>query len=332
MGLIMNPILRAPINDRSAWKSRDISDHTDWAHELTDEDLRELDGALEKVKAKGLSFEKITRKDFPLPTLQKRLGRILEQVRDGYGFCFVRGIAGENYSEEDATKMYWGLGTYMGTAKSQNSYGHLVGHVADQGGRLGEDRVRGYQTNQTLKFHTDRADITSLYCLQPAIEGGVTKVASSTAIYNEILATRPELLEHLFYGYPFMHMEEAGDMEPCRIPVYSMVENILSCTIQADPVEKAIKEKVLPVSEEAIEALALFHSLACDPDFHLDINLKQGEMLFSNNFTMLHSRTGFSEYPDPAKRRHLLRLWLTFAKPRPTAINFADYGGVKKDL
>ena len=111
-----------------------------------------------------------------------------------------------------------------------------------------------------------------------------------------------------------------------------MVENLLSCTLQADPVEKAIREKILPVSDEAIEAWALFHSLACDADFHLNIDLEPGEMLFSNNFTMLHSRTGFVEYPDPAKRRHLLRLWLAFAKPRPTAINFANYGGIKKDL
>ncbi|MEX2451396.1 MAG: TauD/TfdA family dioxygenase [Rhodospirillales bacterium] len=328
----MNQILKIPVNDQSAWKARDIGDSLDWAHQLTDTELRELDAALAGVNAKGLPVEKITRADFPLPTLQKRLSRILDQVRNGFGFCFVRGISGEKYSEEDAAKLFWGIGTYLGTAKSQNSHGDLVGHVVDTGGRLGQDRVRGYQTNQTLKFHTDRADTSALYCHQTAREGGTTMVASSTAIHNEILTKRPELLPHLYYGYPFMHMEEGGYEEPRRIPVYSVAENYLSCTIQSDPVEKAIRERVLPVSEEAKEALAYFHALACDPDFHLEFDLKRGEMLINNNFTMLHSRTAFVDDPNPAKRRHLFRLWLAFDEPRPTVINFANYGGIKKDL
>ena len=327
----MNEILKTPIMDHSAWKARDIRGRSeDWTHDLSDDEIKEIDVALAAVNAKGLAFDQITRADFPLPTVQKRLSRILDQVHDGFGFCFIRGFPGENYSEEDAKKIFWGLGTYLGTAKSQNSHGDLVGNVFDHGGRLGEDRVRGYQTNQTLKFHTDRADVSALYCHHTAVEGGLTKVASSVAVHNEILATRPELLPHLYYGYPFMHMEEKGEAAPRRIPVYSLAEGYLSCTLQADPVEKAIKEQVLPVSEEAIEALALFHSLACDPAFHLDFDLKKGEMLFNNNFTMLHCRTAFVDDPEPAKRRHLFRLWLAFDDPRPTAINFADYGGIPK--
>ncbi|MEQ8195051.1 MAG: TauD/TfdA family dioxygenase [Rhodospirillales bacterium] len=328
----MNQMLKMPVGDRSAWKARDIRGRTDWRHDLTGRELDELESALDAVNAKKLAAEDITRADFPLPTLQKRLERILDQVRDGFGFCFVHGVPGEKYSEEDAAKLFWGIGTHLGTAKSQNSHGHLVGHVVDMGGRLGQDRVRGYQTNQTLKFHTDRADISALYCHRTALEGGTTMVASSTAIHNEILATRPEFLPHLYYGYPFMHMEEGGHEEPRRIPVYSVAENYLSCTIQSDPVEKAIKEQVLPVSDEAKEALAYFHALACNPDFHLEFDLKQGEILINNNFTMLHSRTAFVDDPDPARRRHLFRLWLAFDNPRPTVINFANYGGIKKEL
>ena len=281
------------------WKARDIRDHSEqWAHVLSADDVREIEVALEHVNAKGLAAEKIARDDFPLPSVQKLLSKILKQVHDGFGFCSVHG---------------------------------LPGHVVDMGGRLGEDRVRGYQTNQKLKFHTDRADMSALYCFQPAPKGGTTKVASSTAIHDEIMATRPELLEHLYYGYPFMHMEEKGDAEPCRIPVYSLAENYLSCTLQADPVEKAIREQILPVSEEAIVALALFHELACEPEFHLDFDMQKGDMLFNNNFTMLHCRTEFEDAPDPAKRRHLFRLWLAFNEPRLIAINFTNYGGIQKE-
>lgn len=329
----MNEMRKSPVADQSAWKAADIRDHNEqWAHTLSDENIREIEAALEHANSKDLKCEEITKEDFPLPTVQTLLKKILAQVHDGFGFCSVTGLPGENYTEDDSAKIFWGLGTYLGTAKSQNSHGHLVGHVVDMGGRLGEDRVRGYQTNQTLKFHTDRADMSALYCFQPAPKGGTTKVASSMAIHDTIMQTQPELLEHLYFGYPFMHMEEKGHAEPVRIPVYSVADNYLSCTLQADPVEKAIREQIMPVSEEAKKALALFHELACKPEFHLDFDLRKGDMLFNNNFTMLHCRTAFEDDPDPAKRRHLFRLWLAFDEPRPTAINFANYGGIKKKL
>ncbi len=270
----MNEMRKSPVADQSAWKAADIRDHNEqWAHTLSDENIREIEAALEHANSKDLKCEEITKEDFPLPTVQTLLKKILAQVHDGFGFCSVTGLPGENYTEDDSAKIFWGLGTYLGTAKSQNSHGHLVGHVVDMGGRLGEDRVRGYQTNQTLKFHTDRADMSALYCFQPAPKGGTTKVASSMAIHDTIMQTQPELLEHLYFGYPFMHMEEKGHAEPVRIPVYSVADNYLSCTLQADPVEKAIREQIMPVSEEAKKALALFHELACKPEFHLDFAL-----------------------------------------------------------
>jgi hypothetical protein len=32
---------------------------------------------------------------------------------------------------------------------------------------------------------------------------------------------------------------------------------------------------------------------------------------------MIHSRTGFEDYDDPARQRHLLRLWLSIPQGRP---------------
>ena len=35
------------------------------------------------------------------------------------------------------------------------------------------------------------------------------------------------------------------------------------------------------------------------------------------NCTMLHNRTAFEDDPDPARKRHLLRLWLMLDGGRP---------------
>ena len=75
-------------------------------------------------------------------------------------------------------------------------------------------------------------------------------------------------------------------------------------------------------------------SLANRADMRLDMMLKRGDMQFINNYTTLHARTEFEDYPEPEKRRHMARLWLkTFDQPRPvSAEKFHDYHGVEKTL
>ncbi len=46
-------------------------------------------------------------------------------------------------------------------------------------------------------FHTDDGHIISLYCVKSADIGGRTLLASSWAIYNELLATRPDIIDTL---------------------------------------------------------------------------------------------------------------------------------------
>jgi hypothetical protein len=41
--------------------------------------------------------------------------------------------------------------------------------------------------------------------------------------------------------------------------------------------------------------------------------MRAGEMLFLNNRWLLHNRTAFQDYPEPERRRHLVRLWLCSA-------------------
>jgi len=39
--------------------------------------------------------------------------------------------------------------------------------------------------------------------------------------------------------------------------------------------------------------------------------LEPGDMQFISNCTIVHARTGFEDWPEPERRRHLLRLWLS---------------------
>jgi hypothetical protein len=73
----------------------------------------------------------------------------------------------------------------------------VLGHVKNFGLDYADANTRGYQTSARLPFHTDSADLVALMCLRIAREGGLSSVASSSRIYAEMQARRPDLAEAL---------------------------------------------------------------------------------------------------------------------------------------
>ena len=59
----------------------------------------------------------------------------------------------------------------------------------------------------------------------------------------------------------------------------------------------------------------------------LCMHLQQGDMQFVYNHALLHDRTGFEDWSDLKKRRHLLRLWLSIPGDRPLPAEFATRFG-----
>ena len=56
---------------------------------------------------------------------------------------------------------------------------------------------------------------------------------------------------------------------------------------------------------------------------------RAGDIQLVNNHCLLHDRTGFEDWPEPARRRHLLRVWLAPAPARPLPAAFAErYGSI----
>jgi hypothetical protein len=49
----------------------------------------------------------------------------------------------------------------------------------------------------------------------------------------------------------------------------------------------------------------------------LDNDFARGDIQFLNNFVMLHTRREYRDWPQPERKRHLLRLWLFDPEGRP---------------
>ena len=82
-----------------------------------------------------------------------------------------------------------------------------------------------------------------------------------------------------------------------------------------------------PLSDEEVEALDLFDELANDPAINMQMAFKPGDMQWVHNHTMLHDRTAFEDWPEPERKRHLLRLWLAAPGARPLPPVYAERFG-----
>ncbi|MGH8665766.1 MAG: TauD/TfdA family dioxygenase, partial [Burkholderiales bacterium] len=142
-------------------------------------------------------------------------------------------------------------------------------------------------------------------------------LASSAAIHNAILASRPELLDVLYDCY-YMTSEEAtlrvNPHEELRIPVFSYVDGHLSCLFNRGFYERANRFRN-DMRPEFDEATKLVETLFQGDDIQLRFILEPGEILLVNNYTALHARTTFKD--SPSSKRSLLRLWLTVPNGRP---------------
>ena len=76
-----------------------------------------------------------------------------------------------------------------------------------------------------------------------------------------------------------------------------------------------------------IEALDMFDALANDPEMYIEMELQAGDLQFVYNHSQLHDRTGFIDWQEPEKRRHLLRLWLSLPGDRELPECFAERYG-----
>jgi len=319
------------VSGRGVWYGRDLAVRGDWVREFSSAELEEIGAAVEG--ARGVPFERLSPATFRLPRLGPTLRAILGELLEGRGFVLLRGLPVERMTREQQAIAYLGLGSWLGAFRSQNAKGHLLGHVKDLGLDIRDPGVRYYQTNRKLEYHTDSVDIVGLLCLQTAKSGGESYLASSMTVFNELLARRPDLVPVLFEPFPTDRRGEVPEgMRPWfDIPIYHWHENRLSCIYVRQYIESA--QKLFPQARRLTaaqrEAMDLVDTLCNDPAIHLAMEFRPGDIQVLHNHQILHSRADFENWPEPARHRHLLRLWLAPPEARPLPEVFAArYGSV----
>ena len=329
MSFVLPPEQTGP----AAWYGPEMAKRDDWAMALSVAEVAEIEAATERLVARDADIATIRAGDFPLPTLAAKLkARVAAEVLNGRGFLLMRGLPVERWSMREAATAFFGLGSHLGSPRSQNGKGHVLGHVQDLGLDVADPNVRIYQTHERQTYHTDSCDIVGLLCLKTAKSGGLSALVSSTTIFNEMRRRRPDLLKLLFEPVATDRRGEVpeGQKPYFEIPVFSWHEGYLTALYQRQYVDSAQRFPEAPrLSPAQVEALDLFDSLANDPRLHMFMEFRPGDVQLVHNHTLLHDRTSFVDWPEPERRRHLLRLWLAASGARPLPAIFAQrYGSL----
>jgi hypothetical protein len=317
-----------PQQDTAAsWSGRELAaDPESWTIVLSKDHIAELESA----SAEETNIDAISAETFPLPTLRPVLMALRQELVRGRGFALVRGLDIGRYAEDQIAAMFYGLGSHIGHARSQNAVGDVLGHVRDVGMQGADTNVRIYQTSERQTFHTDSSDVVGLICLAQAKSGGSSMLVSGESIYNEFLKRRPDLLPLLFDPIATDRRGEVPEgMKPYfEIPVFTWHQQHLNVMYQRQYIQSAQRfSDAMPLSPDHIEALDLFDELANDSELALSMKLEPGDMQFVHNHSMLHDRMGFEDWPEPERSRHLLRLWLSIPDDRPLPDCFAERFG-----
>jgi hypothetical protein len=305
-----------------------VADESVWTEHFTDAELVELDAALRHALAKSDDVLQLERADFPLPTLQHRLAGIEDELINGRGFVRLRGIDRSAYSQSEMELLYWAIGMHLGTPWAQNKYGHVLGDVTDQQKALDDPTVRGNEIGgAALPFHCDGSDLVGLMCLENGISGGLSAVANSVRIHNVLVAERPDLAAALYdeLPYDFRGEQPAGGKPYYSLPVFTEWENRLFVRCIPPYILASQRHpeapRLTPVQREALAAVV---QMADDSDFHVQMELRPGDMQFINNYHVLHGRTAYADDRQGGRVRHLKRLWLETAVLASRPPHFAN--------
>lgn len=322
------------INGASAWYGRDMRDSAEWLYTLSANEVNEVQAAVDRFIAGKRNPAELTRHEFELPGLGPRLLDVRNDVMQGRGFALIRGMPVAKWSALEAAVAFLGVGSHFGNARSQNAKGHVLGHVRDLGRDAENDpTARIYQTTERQTFHTDSCDVVALLCLKTARSGGSSALVSSMTLYNEMLRRRPDLLVELFAPLMTDRRGEVpvGEKPWHEIPVFNWYQGFLSAIYARRYIESARRfDEVPPLTDAQREALDLFDELANDPDIGMEMAFQPGDMQWVHNHTMLHDRLAYQDWPEPERKRHLLRLWLAVPGARPLPPIYAQrYGSVE---
>lgn len=311
------PVVRTtPFTGPIAWEKATLRPD-DGLIRLNADARRELDRIVDVIRHNPLPTPMLTPDEFEMPACRAMMARAKQVLEDGVGFVIIDRLPLGDYSVDEARAVYWVLSQLVSRPVAQSWDGKMLYDVRDMGKPPGNG-VRPDITNAEQNFHTDNSynlcppDYVALLCLRPAMEGGISGVVSFYAVYNEMLKTHPALLGRLFRPYLFdRQREHAPDEE--KVLSHALFESQgerLVCRLSHRHVVNGHRMAGAELDAEGLEALETLERTMMAPRFAREFFFEPGQIQIVDNVRLGHRRTGFKDFPEDDRKRHLVRLWL----------------------
>ncbi len=308
------PLLK-PLDSPRAWRGEDLKVE-DWRIPMPAEALAELDAVVAILRKDPLPVLMLSPADYALEACRALMARVREHLLGGVGLAVVDRLPLDRYSPREATAVYWLLGQLLRRLVAQKWDGMMIYDVLDSGKSYGYG-VRASITNAEQTFHNDNAfgiaqpDFVSLLCLNPALSGGISRFCSVESLHNDLLAHHPQLLERLYRPFYFDRQAEHApdDRKVDEFPALRVEDGQLIARLNEGLVRKGYSLAQEQIDPEGDAALKAVRDFTYDPANCAEFTMDRGCLQYLNNLRFLHSRTRFKDNPDPAKKRHMVRLW-----------------------
>ncbi|MBT5667585.1 MAG: TauD/TfdA family dioxygenase [Rhodospirillaceae bacterium] len=280
--------------------------------------LAELDRVAVALRDNPLPIEVLDPVDFDMPACRAAMVRAHEQIANGIGFAIIDRLPVEGLEIDVAKKLYWLLMSMVSRPVAQKWDGEMIYDVTDTGKKaLAGSGVRSSKTNGGQSYHTDNAfnlppDFVALFCLQTARKGGISGLVSLETVYNLLLAEFPDVLPRLYEPFYFdRQMEHAPDDDVVSVkPVFESDGERLYACFSPRRVEHGFELRREDMDASGRAAIDALMRVPERPGLGKTFEFERGQIQIVNNRRLGHRRTSFRDWPEPERRRHLVRIWL----------------------
>ncbi|OJW76190.1 MAG: taurine dioxygenase [Sphingomonadales bacterium 63-6] len=319
----------APIPSPIAWRGDELENSREWIYLLNPDEIAELEEVATRFLEDDPDLRTVTAADYPLPMCVRGLAQWGRDMDRGRGFVLVRGLRTYLYSDALSAAIFFVIGLHLGQPMRQNEVGDMIQHViATSDMTYDNPKASSLRIRDALTYHSDSSDVVSLMCLRPAKSGGASSLVSAATLYNEVLKRRPDLAPLLFESWhnDWRKQDRDAPANTYETPMMSYVDGVFSAYIGVPIIRSAQSYPEVPrLTRAQVELLDLLDAICLEPGVALHMDFRPGDMQWLLNYSALHTRTAFEDWPEDQRKRHLIRLWLKRDEPRPMVPNFGRH-------
>ena len=279
--------------------------------------VKELDGIVAALDRDPLPLLLLKPGDFALDASRAFMREVRRTIDEGPGFAIVDRLPVERWPGDASRSVWWLLASLVARPVAQKWDGTSIYDVTDLGRPPGNG-VRPDVTNVEQNFHTDNSynnvppHYVGLMCVRTAMDGGVSGIVSFATAHEEMRQRHPDLLPRLYRPFYFDRQREHApdDVMTTFHPMLEEKGGRLVARLSHFQVKNGHKIAGVEIDPDGAAALEAFEAILNEPGMAARFQFQPGQMQLIDNRALGHKRTAFRDWPEPERKRLLVRLWL----------------------